>query len=282
MKQALISSCFLSFMMFASVTSAQAAIPVIDNAILTKKSNAQASTTKTVPVQSDTKDNTSGIDCATHTGGAKATSKKQAKALGGDIGKNAVKLFGGDATAQYNGAGVGSALGALLSDQTSQVAGNQNSTEDLLRLQMEMYKTLSQAIGKTDTVKGSYDQNSIIGIQNGMAWNNALDTANAFTQALNLINTTNVSLESSAAGATSWPKPPATGSAAICLEGTQGSGTQSAPCATPACAGAGSAQTNDAGCITSRFKDSYGNVIVYLTLKTEIFKTENTDLTVLN
>ena len=115
-----------------------------------------------------------------------------------------------------------------------------------------------------------------------MAWNNALDTANAFTQALNLINTTNVSLESSAAGATSWPKPPAPRATAICLAGTQGRGTQSAPCATPTCAGLGSIETGDTGCISSRFKDSYGNVIVYLTLKTEIFKTDNTDLTLLN
>ena len=281
MKQVLISSWLLSLVVFAQMPAAQAAIPVIDNEILTKKSNTQGSTTKTVPVQDGTKSNTSGIDCATHKGNAKATSKKQAKAEGADIGRQVVKLFGGDPTAQQSGSNIGSALGALLSDQTGQVVGSQIGIEDLLKLQLAMYQTLSQNIGKTDTVKGSYDQNSIIAVQNGMAWNNDIDTANALVQALNLANTNNVSLTSAASGATSWPKPVTT-TAALCIGGTSGQGTQNAPCATSSCLSAGGQATGDAGCITSRFRDSYDNVIVYLTLKTEVFNTENTNLTLLN
>ena len=281
MKRSLISSCLLSLTFLMNVSAAQAAIPVIDNEILTRKSNTQGSTTKTVPVQDGTKKNTDGIDCATHTGGAKATAKKQAKAEGGSIGKNVVKLFGGDAKAQQSSSNIGSALGALLSDQTGQVVGSQSGIEDLLKLQLAMYQTLSQNIGKTDTVKGSYDQNSIIAVQNGMAWNNDIDTVGALVQALNLANTNNVSLTSAASGATSWPKPVTT-TAALCIAGTSGQGTQNAPCATSSCLSAGGQATGDAGCITSRFRDSYGNVIVYLTLKTEVFNTENTNLTLLN
>jgi hypothetical protein len=111
-----------------------------------------------------------------------------------------------------------------------------------------------------------YDQNSSIGTQNGLSWNQVLATANLLVSAYNAINMMRVSQTSQAARGmnfTSWASGlGAVPNNAVCGAGFRGSGTAGDPCISmfsPFCQ-----SLLDGGCWERRVTDSLGNVIVYL------------------
>jgi hypothetical protein len=151
-------------------------------------------------------------------------------------------------------------------DQTaaSVVAGNA-ATQTTITANGPTYQTASTGIGPAPTFMAGYDQNSSLGTQNGLSWNQVLQTANLLVTAYNAINVSRNAQLSQAARAMAFV-PWAIGagavpSNAVCAPGYSGAGTATSPCvlANGACQ-----LLSNGGCWQYHTLDPKGNVIVYL------------------
>jgi hypothetical protein len=244
----------MSLLAMANVS--HAAILTIDGSQLTEHSNTQSHTNKTKKIQEGTVGNTSGIDCSVHTGDKKADAKDKSGAANRKAGAKTVKQYGGDPATQ--GSEAVTALDSQGRSLAGQIAGQQQTTHGDLGTASQQLQQLSDAIGTTDTLKGAYDQNSILAVQNGFMINNLIKTSNMWVAALNLINQNDVGSQSTAATATGGVGSPR------CVAGTIGQGTSAKPCASKACETVQLSEASDPGCITVVYRDSYKNVVIYL------------------
>ena len=235
---------------------AKANIPTIDGSQLTQHSNTQSHTNKTKTIQQDTVGNTSGIDCSVHSGDKKADAKDKSGAANKEAGAKTVKQYGGDPAS--GGSQTVSALDGQGRSLAGQIAGQQQTTHGDLAMGSQQLQQLSDAIGTTDTLKGAYDQNSILAVQNGLLINNLIKTSNMWVAAINLINQNDVGNQSTAATATGGID------SSRCVAGTTGQGTSAKPCASKKCETVQLSEATDPGCITVVYHDSYKNVVIYL------------------
>jgi hypothetical protein len=151
-------------------------------------------------------------------------------------------------------------------DQTAAgvVAGNA-ATQTTITANGPTYQAASTGIGPAPTFMAGYDQNSSLGTQNGLSWNQVLQTANLLVTAYNAINVSRNAQLSQASRAMAFV-PWAIGagavpSNAVCAPGYSGAGTATSPCI----AANGACQSlSNGGCWQYRTFDSLGNVIVYL------------------
>lgn len=246
--------------------SALADIPVDDAQQLTQKAQTAAVSTDMVPVQQKHRDGQKGIDCATHTGQQGATQNNTA-APDTSAGAAAVKKY----DAQMPAKPMADAKGATLATQTfgksaaDVVAGN-IGTQASVVANGPTYRSASILVGQSPTIMAGYDQNSSVGAQNGVSWNQVLATANLLVSAYNAINMMRVSGYSQAARGTSFTSwasgAGAAPNTALCGAAFRGSGTARHPCismSSPFCQ-----SLLDGGCWERRVTDSAGNVIVYL------------------
>jgi hypothetical protein len=235
---------------------AMANIPTIDGSQLTEHSNTQNHTNKTKKIQEGTVGNTSGIDCSVHKGDKKADAKDRSGAANKKAGAKTVKQYGGDPATQ--GSETVTALDGQGRSLAGQIAGQQQTTHGDLGTGSQQLQQLSDAIGTTDTLKGAYDQNSIIALQNGFMINNLIKTSNMWVAAINLINQNDVGSQSTAATATGGVGN------SRCVAGTTGQGTSAKPCASKTCETVQLSEASDPGCLTVVYHDSYKNVVIYL------------------
>lgn len=236
--------------------TAEAAIPVIDNAVLTKKSRTQSVTLETADKQKSTKKNTEGIDCAVHEGDKKSGAKEGRKR--GLAPTEDLKQFG-----EFEGPdGLAKGL-ADLRDKSIGLVGEGTATQEGIAENLKLFEKLSSEIGQTRTVKGAYDQNSMVATQNGLAMNNVALAANMFTQAFNLVNQLRVMDESSlgkiTSGDTGLGETPYQ-----CSDGTSGRGTQNRPCVSAACKISDAGGSYPQGCFISWFVTPEGRTVTYV------------------
>ena len=258
----LLASAFLA----ASATAALADIPVEDAQQLTQKIQTSALTTTLVPVQQKHRDGQKGIDCATHTGQRGAVQNNTATPNAG-AGVAAVQKYDPQmpATPAPNATAPTLATQNFGSSASNVVAGN-IATQATIVSNGPTYQSASVLVGQSPTIMAGYDQNSSIGTQNGLGWNQVLATANLLVSAFNAINVMRVSQVSQAARGMSFTSYAsgigAVANNAICGAGYRGSGTANDPCILAS--GQFCRSLLDGGCALSRITDSLGNVIVYL------------------
>lgn len=258
MKNLLLTACLLCF----SAVSAEAAIPVIDKAILTKKSRTQSVTLETADKQKSTKKNTEGIDCAVHEGDKKSGAKEGRKR--GIAPTDDHKPFG-----EFKGPDALEKGFADLKDKSFGLVGEGTATQQGIVENLKLFEKLVEEIGQTRTVKGAYDQNSIVATQNGLAMNNVVLAANMFTEAFNLVNQLRIMDESSlgkiTSGDTGLGQPPY-----HCSEGTTGRGTKARPCISLACTVSSAGGSYPEGCFASWFVTPEGRTVTYVSHPSEI------------
>lgn len=255
MKTAILKSTVVSFALVLSMATAKANIPVIDNTNLTEHSKIQSHTNKTKDTQTGTTGNIKGIDCSVHQGNKKGDAKDGASSSDKAGADATIKKYGGDP--MQNGGASGAADGAAR-DQAGQIIGQQNASAQDIKTGNTTLDELAKKIGSSDTLKGAFDQNSVIASQNGMQLNGVIRIANTWAQAINFINLMNGGQQSDAATVTSQPTGPS------CVAGTIGQGTDARPCMSKACETVQLSQQADPGCISVRYHDTYNHVITYL------------------
>lgn len=251
MKNVLLTTCFLCF----GALSVEAAIPVIDSKVLTKKSRIQSVTKDTADTQKDTRKNTDGIDCAVHEGDGKSKVKEgRNRSIAPDADVDMGDMEGPDSLKKGMADHKGKAL--ALADEGSATQGGVEEND-------KTFKKLVSEIGTTNTVKGAYDQNSIVASQNGLAMNNVVMAANMFTQAFNLVNQMRMMQESAlgkiTSGDTGLGDQPYQ-----CSDGTEGRGTQGRPCVSYACTLTNPGDAYPQGCFASWFVTPDGRTVAYV------------------
>jgi hypothetical protein len=244
-----------------SVNLADAAIPVIDKEILTKKSRTQSVTLDTADKQKKTKKNTEGIDCAVHEGDKKSGAKEGRKR--GIAPTDALEQFG-----EFKGPDAIAKGLSDLRDKSFGIVGDGTANQQAIAENLKLFEQLVSEIGQTRTVKGAYDQNSIVATQNGLAMNNVVLAANMFTQAFNLVNQLRVMDESSLGKITSGDTGLGT-SRYQCSDGTSGRGTKTRPCVSLACKVTDATGTYPQGCFVSWFVTPDGRTVTYVSHPTE-------------
>lgn len=241
-------------------------VPVDDAQQLTQKIQTSALTTTLVPVQQRQRDSQKGINCATHTGQQGAVQNNTATP-NVSAGAAAVQKY----DPQMPASPAKGATGPTLATQTygaaaaNVVAGNM-ATQSTIVSNGPTYQSASKLMGQSPTIMAGFDQNSSIGTQNGLGWNQVLATANLLVSAYNAINVTRVSQTSQAARGMNFTSYAsgigATANNAICGAGFRGSGTAGDPCISMSSQFCQSLL--DGGCWRRRATDSLGNVVVYL------------------
>ena len=245
--------------------AAWADIPVSDDLQLTQKTQTQTTTTNTVPVQQNNNTGQGGINCATHQG-QKGTTQNNTATPNTATGNTAVQQYDPQsATAPANPTTVTGVATQNLDQTAGGVVAGNAATQTTIAANGPTYQTASTGIGPAPTFMAGYDQNSSLGTQNGLSWNQVLQTANLLAAAYNAINVSRNAQLSQAARAMAFV-PWAIGagavpSNAVCAAGYSGAGTATSPCV----AANGACQSlSDGGCWQYRTFDTNGNVVVYL------------------
>jgi hypothetical protein len=244
---------------------ALADIPVDDDQQLTQKTLTQTTTTSTVPVQQNNNKGQGGINCATHTG-QQGTTQNNTQPPNAATGNTAVRQYDPQAlSAPANPLSAPGAATQNLEQISGGVVAGNAATQSTIAANGPTYQTAAAGVGPAATIMAGYDQNSSLGAQNGLSWNQVLQTANMWVSAYNAINLFRNAQLSQAARAMVFVPWAIGGGAvpsnAVCAPGFTGAGTASSPCV----AANGTCQSlSDGGCWQYRTFDSTGNVIVYL------------------
>lgn len=256
--------------LLGSTTLACADVPTLDDPNLGKHTEIQGTVAKVKLIQSSTEKSTKGVNCSV------TTSKKA------DVKDPRQNLTSGTAKVQGFAPqlgpkpfdGVGSGTGVVsqngstgdkqLYTGSSEVVGGVDASQSTVTANKSTYQELSGQIGSTGTLMEAMDQNSAIRAQNGLSFNSAIQAANLFVMAYNLVNLSQAS-DQSQAGSTltvppiTQPVPPH-----LCPRGTSGQGTSSSPCVSQICSTTTYGTKPDPACVTRRYTDSAGNVVFFL------------------
>jgi hypothetical protein len=252
--------------LLSGVAPVLADIPVNDSAQLTQRSQTASATVKLVPVTTQRQDANSGVKCAVTTG-KKATITNPTVQPQSGAGRQAIQSYGPDLPATPDPTAQGAALNSqtLFKSSGDVVAGLEASGSTMTAAQ-SAFKAAGQQVGTAPTVMAAIDMNSAARLQNNLAWNSAIGSANLWVTALyalNLAMTSDMSRSALGMRATASPAPVTSGP--VCPVGMTGSGTASNPCRTPtACSTTPPGSSPDPSCVSARYVDTDGNVIFYL------------------
>jgi hypothetical protein len=248
------------------VTSALADIPVDDAAQLTQRSQTASTTVKLVPVTTQRQDANSGVKCAVTTGKKAAITNPTVQPQSG-AGSQAIQSYGPDQPATPDPAAQGAALNSqtLFKSSGDVVAGLGASCSTMAAAQ-SAFKAAGQQVGTAPTVMAAIDMNSAARLQNNLAWNSAIGSANLWVTALNALNLAMTSdMSRSALGMRATARAAQATSGPVCPVGMVGSGTAADPCRAPsACSTTPPGSSPDLSCVSGRYVDTDGNVIFYL------------------
>ncbi|MCA3704346.1 MAG: hypothetical protein INF12_15090 [Methylobacterium sp.] len=238
-------------------------MPVRDSAILERKAQENEHKTELKTILFDHKKKREGIQCAVTKGGRGNVQNPESQP-NPVTGSNAVQGYApGMPASPQPGATGGTLSEQQLGSETGKVISGVEATQGTLQATEEIYRARSSEIGSAKTVMESFDQNTSIRIQNGLGWNQAIATANLLVQALNALNLANQSDTSQGARVLVGPRPPILPGRS-CPIGMSGTGTPTDPCRPAQCSTTPTGTPADPACITRRYVDSDGNVLMYL------------------
>lgn len=255
-------------LLLCSTSPVWANVPVRDSALLDRRTAISGNTTQTKEIQSNLMQKRKGVNCAVREGQKKTDARDPSttpqKATGTAMVEQAVP--GSTATPQGGNAAANGTNQAVVSE-TSEVAASSAARSESLGAMKGQYESLQGVIGQTDTVKAALDDNSTIRSQNGVAWVQTTESANAWVRALNVMNLFRVALMSSGSGSLTVQPPvsrPPVQPTLACPAGMMGAGTPDNPCVSAACNTTAYGVTPDPACVTRRYVDTTGNVLMFL------------------
>ena len=243
----------------AWTSSARADIPTIDAAVLTERSQTSSTTLKLVPITTQRKDTNQGVNCAVTTGKKASVADPTVQPHAG-AGSRTIQAYAPDMPANPAPGAQGPALNSqTLFKSTGDVVAGLDASRSTLGAAGSGFRTAGQQVGTAPTVMGALDMNSAARVQNNLAWNSTMGSANLWVTALNALNLARssdasraaIGMRSAAAPIVTVPSVPA------CPVGTVGSGTIADPCRSPT----GTCSVASASsCATTRFLDGDGSV----------------------
>lgn len=261
LRMAIIAGTFLS-----GVAPALADIPVNDAAQLTQRSQTAGTTVKLVPVTTQRQHANSGVKCAVTTG-KKATLTNPTVQPQAGAGSQAIQTYGPDLPATPDPNAQGAALNSqTLFKSSGDVVAGLDASRSTMSAAQSAFHAAGEQVGTAPTVMGAIDMNSAARLQNNLAWNSAIGSANLWVTALNALNLalnsdmsrTALGMRATASAAQPTPGP-------VCPAGMVGSGTAADPCRAPsACSTTPPGSPADPSCVSARYVDTDGNVIFYL------------------
>lgn len=172
----------------AGAVPALADIPVNDAAQLTQKSLTAGTTVKLVPVTTQRQDANNGVHCAVTTGKKASVTNPTVQPQSG-AGAQAIQSYAPDQPTTPDT----TAQGAALNDQTlfqssGNVVAGLNASGSTMTAAKSAFQSASQQVGTAQTVMASIDMNSAARLQNNLAWNGAIGSANLWVTAINALN----------------------------------------------------------------------------------------------
>jgi hypothetical protein len=220
-----------------------------------------------VPVPTQRQDAHNGVHCAVTTGTKASVTNPTVQPQSG-AGAQAIQSYAPDQPTTPDT----TAQGAALNDQTlfqssGNVVAGLNASGSTMTAAKSAFQSASQQVGTAQTVMASIDMNSAARLQNNLAWNGAIGSANLWVTAINALNLAMTSDMSRAAlgmrATSNTNRQPISGPA--CPAGLIGSGTPSDPCRTPStCSTTPPGSPPDPACVSARYVDTDGNVLFYL------------------
>ena len=249
----------------ASATPARADIPTNDAAELNQQSQTSSTTIKLTPVTANRQNAGNGVHCA-------VTTPKKADVVNPTVqpqagaGAAAIRSYSPSMPATP----APGATGGTLSSQTlfssaGDVVGGVGASQSTLVAASSNYQGMTGQVGTAPTVMGAFDMNSAARLQNGLAWNNIVGSANLWVLAINALNLAAASDMSQAAlGMQTSNTPAPTLVAPLCPTGMIGTGTSSDPCRSSTCSTTPPGAPKDPACVMARASDSAGDVIYFL------------------
>jgi len=261
LQMAIVAAALLS-----GVAPALADIPVNDAAQLTQRSQTASTTVKLVPVTTQRQDANSGVKCAVTTG-KKATITNPTVQPQSGAGSQAIRSYGPDLSATPDPTAQGAALNSqTLFKSSGDVVAGLDASRSTMTAAQSAFKAAGQQVGTAPTVMAAIDMNSAARLQNNLAWNSAIGSANLWVTALNALNLAMTSdMSRSALGMRATASAAQATSGPVCPIGMVGSGTAADPCRAPsACSTTPPGSSPDPSCVSARYVDTDGNVIFYL------------------
>jgi len=240
-------------------------IPTTDAAQLTQRSLTSSATVKLVPVTTQRQAANGGVHCAVTTGKKASVTDPTVKPNPG-AGSQAIQSYAPDMPAAPDPTAQGAALNSqTLFKSTGDVAAGLDASHSTLGAAGSAFTAAGQQVGTAPTLMAAVDMNSAARVQNNLAWNSAIGSANSWVAALNALNVALASDASRAAiGMRTTLTPAATTSIpAACPAGAVGSGTIADPCR-PASGTCSTLPTGSPSCTTSGFVDANGDVLFVL------------------
>ena len=243
---------------------AWADIPTLDAAQLTERSETAKITVKLVPLTTRRQDANSGVKCAVTTG-KKANVTDPAVKPQNSAGARAIGGYAPDMPATPDPTARGAALsGQTLFKSSGDVVAGLDASGQTLAAARTKFQAAGLQVGSAPTVMGALDMNSAARLQNNLAWNGAIGSANLWVTALNALNLAQTS-DTSRAATGMRSRPAALTGAPACPAGMSGSGTAADPCRQSAICSTTPPGTPPApACVNARATDSDGNVLFYL------------------
>lgn len=246
--------------------SALASIPTLDAAQLTQHADTASTKVKLVPVTTQRQDANNGVKCAVTTGKKGNVTDPTVQPLAG-AGSRSIQSYAPDMPATP----APDARGATLNSQTlfkstGDVAAGLDANGSTLRSAQSGFSTASQQVGTSTTVMAALDMNSSARLQNNLAWNGSIGSANLWVTTLNALNLALTSDMSRAAlGMRSSSSASDAPASPVCPIGMVGSGTTTDPCrASTSCSTTPPGTPVDPACVIGRAIDSAGSVLFYL------------------
>lgn len=252
--------------LLCGVAPAFADIPVDDAAQLTQRSQTAAATVKLVPVTTQRQGANSGVKCAVTTGKKANVTDPTVQPQSG-AGSQAIGSYGPDQPAVPDPAAQGAALNSqTLFKSSGDVVAGLDASRSTMSATTSALQAAGQQVGTAPTVMAAIDMNSAARLQNNLAWNNAIGSANLWVTALNALNlamTSDMSRSALGMRATASATQPTSGP--LCPAGMAGAGTAADPCrVSSACSTTPPGLPPDPACVSARYVDTDGNVIFYL------------------
>lgn len=244
---------------------ALADIPTTDAARLTQHSQTSSATVKLVPVTTQRQAANSGVHCAVTTGKKASITDPTVKPQPG-VGGQAIQSYAPEMPAAPDPAAQGATLNSqTLFKSTGDIAAGLDASHSTLGAAGSAFTAAGQQVGTAPTLMAAVDMNSAARVQNSLAWNGTIGSANLWVTALNALNLASGSDTSRAAiGMRATSAPAATTSiATACPAGATGSGTIADPCR-PASGTCSAMLTGAASCAASGFVDGNGDVLFVL------------------
>lgn len=252
---------------YIGVGSALSAIPTIDAAQLTKHSETAGATIKLAPITTQRQDANSGVKCAVTTGKKASVTDPTVKPQPG-AGSQTIRTYAPDMPAAPATDATGAALNSqTLFKSTGDVAAGLDASRSTLGVVQSGFRTAGTEVGKAPTVMAAIDMNSAARLQNNLAWNGAIGSANYWVTALNALNLAlNSDMSRVAIGMRATTTSSGNRSAPVCAVGLVGTGTRADPCrAARSCSTTPPGTSAHPECVADRTIDSDGNVLFYLT-----------------